>query len=64
MRAYIPHEYNSVFIKVFTEITAQQGDGSTLDIVNGIKDGFTGTVTFGDTTIEFVGGLALAPKKE
>jgi hypothetical protein len=64
MRVYIPHEYNSVFIKVFTEITAQQGDGSTLDIVNGIKDGFTGTVTFGDTTIEFVGGLALAPKKE
>lgn len=64
MRVYIPHEFNSVFIKVFTEITAQQGDGSTLDIVNGIKDGYTGTVSFGDTTIEFVGGLAIAPKKE
>lgn len=61
MRIYIPHSYNAAFIKVFTEITAQQGDGSVIDIVNGVRDGFTGTVTYGETTINFVGGLAIAP---
>lgn len=61
-RLYIPCLYKSMFIKIFTEITAQEGDGSTLDIMGGVKGGFTGTVTYGDTTVEFVGGLAMAPE--
>lgn len=61
MSVDIPTEYTAAFIRIFTEITAQVGDGSVLHISGGIAGGFTGTVTLsGGATITFKGGLAVA----
>lgn len=62
MSVDIPHSYSAAFIRVFTEVTAQVGDGSVLNIAGGIAGGRTETVQWGDNTIEFVGGLAVEPE--
>lgn len=62
MSVDIPHTYSSAFLRVYTEITAQVGDGSVLNIVGGIAGGLTGTVVFGNTSLEFIGGLAVEPQ--
>ena len=62
MSVDIPHTYSAAFLRVYTEITAQVGDGSVLNIVGGISGGYTGTVAFGTNSVEFVGGLAVEPE--
>ncbi|MBQ8125251.1 MAG: hypothetical protein IJ173_05100 [Kiritimatiellae bacterium] len=62
MSVDIPHTLASAFLRVYTEITSQVGDGSVLNIVGGIAGGMTGTVTWGANTLEFVGGLAVEPE--
>ena len=62
MSVDIPHAYSAAFLRVYTEITAQVGDGSVLNIVGGISGGMTATVEWGANTIEFVGGLAVEPE--
>lgn len=62
MSVDIPHTYSTAFLRVYTEITAQVGDGSVLNIVGGIAGGLTGTVVFGNTSLEFIGGLAVEPQ--
>lgn len=62
MSVDIPRTYSSAFLRVYTEITAQVGDGSMLNIVGGISGGMTSSVTWGDSTIEFIGGLAVEPE--
>ena len=64
MSVDIPHTYSAAFLRVYTEITAQVGDGSVLNIVGGIAGGLTGTLEFGSTTVEFIGGLAVEPQGE
>jgi len=49
---------NSAFIRVFTEITAQTGDGAELDLVGGLSGGWTGTDEDG---CRIVGGLNMGP---
>lgn len=61
MSVDIPHTYSAAFIRVYTEITSQVGDGSVLNIVGGIAGGRTETVQWGESTIEFAGGLAVEP---
>lgn len=62
MSVDIPKTYSAAFIRVFTEITAQVGDGSVLDVVGGLSGGLTGTVTLsGGGQVEFRGGLAVEP---
>lgn len=63
MSVDIPHSYSTAFMRVYTEITAQVGDGSVLNIVGGIAGGRTETVQWGDNTIDFVGGLAVEPEE-
>lgn len=63
MSVDIPHTYSAAFIRVYTEITSQVGDGSVLNIVGGIAGGRTETVQWGESTIEFVGGLAVEPEE-
>lgn len=63
MSVDIPRTYSSAFLRVYTEITAQVGDGSVLDITGGISGGRTETVRWGSATIEFVGGLAVEPEE-
>lgn len=63
MSVDIPHSYSAAFLRVYTEITAQVGDGSVLNIVGGIAGGLTHTVTWGTNTIHFVGGLAVEPEE-
>lgn len=63
MSVDIPHAYSAAFIRVYTEITSQVGDGSVLNIVGGIAGGRTETVQWGESTIEFVGGLAVEPEE-
>ena len=48
----------SAFIRVYTEITAQTGDGAELDLVGGIAGGWTGTDGDG---CRIVGGLNMGP---
>ena len=63
MSVDIPHTYSAAFLRVYTEITAQVGDGSVLNITGGIAGGRTETVHWGESTIEFVGGLAVEPEE-
>lgn len=63
MSVDIPQTYSAAFIRVYTEITSQVGDGSVLNIVGGIAEGRTETVQWGESTIEFVGGLAVEPEE-
>lgn len=51
---------SSAFIRVYTEITAQTGDGAELDIVGGIAGGWTGTDEDG---CRIVGGLNMGPQQ-
>jgi hypothetical protein len=62
MSVDIPVEYEAAFIRVFTAITAQVGDGSVLNISGGIAGGLDGEVTLsGGGKITFKGGLAVVP---
>ena len=64
MSVDIPHVYSAAFLRVYTEITSQVGDGSVLHITGGISGGMTQTVTWGSNTIQFIGGLAVEPEGE
>ena len=62
MSVDIPKEYTAAFIRVFTAITAQVGDGSVLHISGGIAGGLDGEVTLsGGAKVTFKGGLAVVP---
>ena len=65
MSVDIPEEYQAAFLRVFTEITAQVGDGSVLHISGGIAGGLDGTFPLaGGGTLTFKGGLAVVIPKE
>lgn len=64
MSVDIPRTYTAAFLRVYTEITSQVGDGSVLNITGGIAGGMTQTVTWGANTIQFIGGLAVEPEGE
>lgn len=64
MSVDIPRTYTTAFLRVYTEITSQVGDGSVLNITGGIAGGMTQTVTWGANTIQFIGGLAVEPEGE
>lgn len=64
MSVDIPRTYTAAFLRVYTEITSQVGDGSVLNITGGIAGGMTQTVTWGANTIRFIGGLAVEPEGE
>ena len=64
MTVDIPKAYYSAFVRIFTEVSVQIGDGSVLDIVGGLAGGRTETVSWGEATIEYVGGLAVESAAE
>ena len=64
MSVDIPRTYTAAFLRVYTEITSQVGDGSVLNITGGIAGGMTQTVMWGANTIRFIGGLAVEPEGE
>lgn len=59
MSVDIPKAYFSAFIRVFTEVSVQIGDGSALNIIGGVSGGRTETVQWGEATIEYLGGFAM-----
>lgn len=54
-----PSSTTSYFLWVKMEADAPSGDGSTLDLPNGVTGGKTYTATYGDKTLGFVGGILM-----
>lgn len=52
-----PSQYSSHFFWIKADVNAPAGDGSTLDLPNGVTDGVTGEVVWGDKILTFKGGL-------
>lgn len=61
VRATIPNpvSYASYFLWIRCEADAPSGDGATLDLPNGVTGGVTETVTWGNRTLSFVGGVLM-----
>lgn len=61
VRATIPNpvSYTSYFLWIRCEADAPSGDGATLDLPNGVTGGVTETVTWGNRTLSFVGGVLM-----
>ncbi|MGN0851864.1 MAG: hypothetical protein ACI4Q3_00645 [Kiritimatiellia bacterium] len=56
MTIYVPNTYATGFFRIYTQISAQTGDGSRLDLVGGIQGGITFTDTDG---LIYRGGLCM-----
>lgn len=54
-----PVSYTSYFLWIKADADAPTGDGATLDIAGGITGGVSDTVTWGDKTLTFVGGVLM-----
>lgn len=54
-----PVSTTSYFLWIKAEADAPSGDGATLDLPNGVTGGFTGTVTWGDKSLTFKGGVLM-----
>ncbi len=52
-----PAHYGSHFFWIKADVDAPAGDGSTLDLPNGVTGGWTIEVTWGDKILTFKGGL-------
>ena len=50
----------SYFMWIKVELDSPSGDGSTLDLPNGVTGGVTGTVTWGDKELTFKGGMLMS----
>lgn len=61
VRATIPNpvSHATYFLWIKCEADAPSGDGATLDLANGVTGGVTETVTWGDRTLSFVGGVLM-----
>ena len=61
VRATIPNPSSSTayFLWIKCEADAPSGDGATLDLPNGVTGGVTETVTWGNRTLSFVGGVLM-----
>ncbi len=61
VRATIPNpvSYTSYFLWIKAEADAPSGDGTTLDLPNGVTGGVTETVTWGNRTLTFRGGVLM-----
>ncbi len=61
IRATIPNPVSttSYFLWIKADADAPTGDGATLDIAGGITGGVSDTVTWGDKTLTFVGGVLM-----
>ena len=56
MTIYVPNQFASAFLRIYTQITSQVGDGSRLDLVGGIQGGLTFTDSDG---LIYRGGLCM-----
>ncbi len=54
-----PVSYTSYFLWIKADADAPSGAGATLDLANGVTGGVTETVTWGDRTLSFVGGVLM-----
>lgn len=54
-----PSSATSYFLWVKCEADAPSGQGATLDLPNGVTGGVSETVTWGNRTLEFVGGVLM-----
>ncbi len=52
-----PASTTSYFLWIKADADAPSGDGTTLDLPNGVTGGYTGTVVWGDKTLTFKGGV-------
>ena len=61
IRATIPNPVSTAtyFLWIKADADAPSGDGATLDIAGGITGGVSDTVTWGDKTLTFVGGVLM-----
>ena len=61
IRATIPNPAatNSYFLWIKADVDAPAGDGTTLDLPNGVTGGVTESVTWGDKTLTFKGGVLI-----
>lgn len=61
-RATIPNPSSttSYFLWIKVDADAPSGDGATLDLENGVTGGASGTVTWGDQTLVFRGGVLMS----
>lgn len=65
MPVYIPSAFGASFVKVYVEASGHGGTGDAIDLVGGFAGGLTAEVpVYGGGTLEFQGGLALAPEAE
>lgn len=54
-----PASITSYFLWIKADADAPSGEGATLDLPNGVTGGVTATVTWGDRTLSFVGGVLM-----
>lgn len=54
-----PSSSTAYFLWIKCEADAPSGDGATLDLPNGVTGGVTETVTWGNRTLSFVGGVLM-----
>ena len=54
-----PASTTSYFLWIKADADAPSGAGATLDLANGVTGGVTETVTWGDRTLSFVGGVLM-----
>ncbi len=54
-----PVSTTSYFLWIKADADAPTGDGATLDLANGVTGGVTETVTWGDRTLTFRGGVLM-----
>lgn len=54
-----PSSSTAYFLWIRCEADAPSGDGATLDLPNGVTGGVTETVTWGNRTLSFVGGVLM-----
>ena len=54
-----PGSTTSYFLWIKAEADAPSGAGATLDLANGVTGGASGTVTWGDKTLTFLGGVLM-----
>lgn len=62
VRFWLPAD-GAGFFKVFLDADAAQGDGMTFDVTGGITGGITESVTVGNDTLVFRGGLLMEVKR-
>jgi len=55
-----PESTASYFMWIKVELDNPSGDGSTLDLPNGVTGGVSGTVTWGDKELTFKGGMLMS----